>query len=84
MQNVAFLLAFSLFIYKKHNCKTKALSLFIMFSQFCITYYSQKYLKTKNPFKMNFKTALMYAGVIVVAILVAELVKPSVNKMLGR
>lgn len=55
-----------------------------MFSQFCITYYSQKYLKTKNPFKMNFKTALMYAGVIVVAILVAELVKPSVNKMLGR
>lgn len=33
---------------------------------------------------MTFKTALMYAGVIVVAILVAELVKPSVNKMLGR
>jgi len=55
-----------------------------MFSQFCITIFNQKYLKTKNQFKMNFKTALMYAGVIVVAILVAELVKPSVNKMLGR
>lgn len=33
---------------------------------------------------MTFKTALMYAGVIVASILIAELAKPSVNKMLGR
>ena len=33
---------------------------------------------------MNLKTALMYTGVIVAGIIIAELAKPAINKMLGR
>ena len=33
---------------------------------------------------MNLKTALMYVGVIVAGIVIAELAKPVINKALGR
>ena len=33
---------------------------------------------------MNFKQALMYDGVILAGIVIAELAKPAINKMLGR